>query len=133
MLMVRIATISVSVNQRRHLQRLALYPAGLTGGVLHFSKMVVANAVDGNVVSSIVVEIVDMVTVVEFAVMLNDIVAGITAMANCLVLVVFWLKYGGAFSAFLRAKIAGIMDFGGRSTEELFLLFRAVKSWYDGH
>ena len=83
MLKVRTAKINLSVNQWRHWRRPEFCPAGLTGGILHFSRVVVANAVNGSVVNSIVVEIVDVVTVVVFAVILNDIMAGITANANC--------------------------------------------------
>ena len=102
MLMVRIAEISASVNQDRHWRRPEFFPVGLTGGALLFTKMVVANAVSGNVVSAIVVvvvvvivvvgvvvtgvvigEIVDVVTVMDFAVVLNDIVVKITASAIC--------------------------------------------------
>ena len=100
-LMMRIAKISLSVNQDRHWRRPEFYPVGLTGGTLLFVEMVVANAVSGNVVSAIVVvvvvvvvvgvvvtgivigEIVDVVTVMDFAVVLNDIVVKITASAIC--------------------------------------------------
>ena len=84
-----------------------LYPVGLTGGALHFIRMVMANAVGGNVVSETVVstlvvvvvivvvvvgvvatglsivEVVDVVTIVGFAVMLNDIAVRIRVSAIC--------------------------------------------------
>ena len=109
MLMVRIATISVSVSQgaawakkpaaaSRHWRRPDFYPVGFTEGALFFTNMVVANAISGHVVNETVVstlvvvvatvvmvvgvvvtglvinEVVDVVTVVSFAVVLNDIV-----------------------------------------------------------
>ena len=102
MLMVRIAEISASVNQDRHWRRPEFFPVGLTGGALLLTQMVVANAVSGNVVSAIVVVvvvvvvvvgvvvtgvvicgIVDVVTIVDFVVILNDIVIKITASAIC--------------------------------------------------
>ena len=100
MLMVRIAEISANVNRGRHWRRLEFLPVGFTGGTFLLTQMVVANAVSGNVVSAIVVVvavvvvvvgvvvtgvvicgIVDVVTIVDFVVILNDIVVKITSSA----------------------------------------------------
>ena len=102
MLMVRIADIRANVNRDRHWRRPEFFPVGFTGGTFLLTQMVVANAVRGNVVSASVVvvvvvvvvvgvvvtgvvigEIVDVVTVVDFAVVLNDIVVRFTASAIC--------------------------------------------------
>ena len=102
MLMVRIADITMNVTKDRHWRRSEFLPVGFTGGAFLLTQMVVANAVSGNVVSAIVVvvvvvvvvvgvvvtgvvngKIVDVVTVMDFAVVLNDIAVRIRASTIC--------------------------------------------------
>ena len=102
MLMVRIADITVNITKYRHWRRSEFLPVGFTGGAFLLTQMVVANAISGNVVSAIVVvvavvvvfvgvvvtgvvigEIVDVVTIVVFVVVLNDIVVRFMSSVNC--------------------------------------------------
>ena len=101
------AVTKKSAATARHWRRPGFYPVGFSEGVLFFIKMVVANAVSGHVSSGTVVStliavvatvvvvvgvvvtgvvicgIVDVVTIVDFIVILNDIVVKITASAIC--------------------------------------------------
>ena len=102
MLMVRIVDITVNVTKDRHWRRPEFVPVEFTGDDFLLIQIVAANAVSGSVVSAVVVvvavvvvfvgvvvtgvligEIVDVVTVVDFVIVLNDIVVRIRANAIC--------------------------------------------------
>ena len=105
MLMVQITDISANVNKDRHWRRPEFVPVEFTGDDFLLLQVVVADAVRGNVIIGNVVGtiavvvtavvmvvgvvvtgvvicgIVDVVTIVNFVIILNDIVVKITASA----------------------------------------------------